>query len=113
VRDLVEKYKETLRKEWNLLQKMRKVRHKLMSVEDHIFIAVGDGQRVPDEDAHEYYELLGDLYKLVELHRELLGEQSFLRGKMAVEEYEGRIDSGDLEEYWRVLNMWPWEVDKR
>ena len=112
MRDLVEKYKEMLREEWELLKAMREIRRELADVEDRVFKAVADSKQVSEEDAQEYGRLIEGLYGLVFEHVELLDEQSALRGEMAVEEYEGRADKEDLEEYYRVLGMWPWEVAK-
>jgi hypothetical protein len=88
------------------------IRRELAGVEDRVFGAVADGKQVSEEDAQEYNGLIASLYDLVFEHVELLDEQSALRGKMAVEEYEGRADKEDLEEYYRVLWMCPWEADK-
>jgi hypothetical protein len=112
VRDWVEKYKDCLRKEWELLKAMREIRRELADVEDRVFGAVAAGKQVSEEDAQEYSRLIKDLYCLVFEHVELLDEQSALRGKIAVEEYERRADKGDLEEYYRVVGMWPWEIAK-
>jgi hypothetical protein len=105
---LLEKYRESLRNEWELLKAMREIRRKLVDVEDRVFGAVADGKQVSEEDAQEYSSLIEDLYELVFEHVELLDEQSALRGKMAAEEYEGRAKRG--EDYYRVVGMWPWEA---
>jgi hypothetical protein len=112
VRDLVEKYEEMLRKEWELLQAMRKIRRKLADVEDRVFGAVADGRQVSEDDAQEYSGLIVGLCELVFEYIELLDEQSALRGKMALEEYDGRASEEDLEEYHRVLRMYPWEIQQ-
>ncbi len=105
VRDLVEKYKEMLRKECELLKAMREIRRELADVEDRIFGAVADGKQVSEEDAQEYSRLIVGLYELVFEHVELLDEQSALRGKIVVEEYEGMADKEDLEEFQRLLRL--------
>ena len=112
MRDLVEKYKDMLRDEWELLKAMREARRELADIEDRVFGAVAEGRQVSKKDAQEYFKLIGGLYELVFGHVALLDEQSALRGKMVVEEYEGRADKSDLEEYHRVLGMWPWEVQR-
>jgi hypothetical protein len=101
----VEKYREMLCEEWELFKVMRETLHRLIDVKDRIFRAIADGKQVSEEDTKEYSRLIDDLYELVFTHVELLDEQAALRGKMAVEEYEGRADKDDLEEYHRVLSM--------